>query len=322
MTPAPVSNTLTREKLRRLISLARSHPAPEPASVESTDFDWTRPHHFRPEHLAALDLFRRKTVDKITDTFEALCPGPFTVTAEPVEQYFASFLAARIGAHQQNDYFLVLNTPEEKHCGFLCFTTDAATRLIAMMLREAEYIEAPERKLSTLEESILMDIAGAVTDSFMEVLQRFGGSSLIKDRSFAKGVWPLNFEGFNDLACLRYRVQYPQGSLDLTYTLLAGVLEPAAGFEASNRKPATAQELSEKMMRNMHKVPIALAARLCCGAIELDDVMNLRPGDVLLLPKKVAEPMDILLNEKKTFNAYPATFYGKYAAVIAPPDHE
>jgi len=76
------------------------------------------------------------------------------------------------------------------------------------------------------------------------------------------------------------------------------------------------------MMRNMHKVPICLAARLCCGAIELDDVMNLRPGDVLLLPKKVAEPMDILLNEKKTFSAYPATFYGKYAAVIAPPEPE
>lgn len=322
MTAAPAPNRLTRERLRRLINTARNRPAAEATQIESADFDWTRPHHFRPDHLAALALFGRKTVDKITDTFATLCQGPFTVTVEPVEQYYASALAANVQTQQQNDYFLVLNTPDEKHSGFVGFTMDAAARLVAMMLHEAEYVEVPERRLSTLEESILMDVTAAVTDSFMDVMQRFGGSRLIKDKGFVKGAWPLNFEGFNELTRLRYHVQYPQGSLDITYTLLSPVLEPAAGFEARNRKPPTPEELHDKIMRSVNKVPIVVTARLCSAAIELDDVMSLRPGDVLVLPRKTTQLMDIMLNEKKTFSAFPATFCGKYAAVIATPEAE
>ncbi len=322
MTTTTPANTLTRERLRRLVRIVRTRNPAETPDVQSTDFDWTRPHHFRPEHLAAIDLFRRKTVDNITDTFEAFCQGPFTVTAEPVEQHYASELAAHVQVNRQSDYFLVLSTPDEKQCGFLNVTNDAAARLVAMMLREAEYVEPPQRKLSTLEESILMDITAAVTDGFMEILRRFGGAQCLKDRTFAKGVWPLGFEGFNELTCLPYRVQYPHGELQLTYTLLSTVLEPAAGFETRSRKPAAPSEIADRIMRNIHKVPITITARLCAAAIELDDVMNLKPGDVLLLPKKTAHPMDILLNEKKTFCAFPAAFCGKYAAVVAPPEND
>ena len=302
MTPAAVPNKLTRERLRRLIDMVRERTAPETPSAESTEFDWTRPHHFSPEHLASLDQFRRKTVDKITDTFESLCRGPFTVTAEPVEQYYASVLAAHVGANQQSDYFLVLNTADEIHCGYVNFTTDAAARLVTMMLRESEYVEMPDRRLSMLEESILMDITAAVIDSFMEVLQRFGGSSAIKDRTFIKGVWPLSFEGFNDLTCLRYRVQYQHGSLEITFTLLSTVLEPAAGFEMRSCKQPTQEELTERMMQNIHKVPITVTARLC-SAVELDDVMSL--GGRRAAAEEDPSRWNCCLM-RKTFGAFPA----------------
>jgi len=317
MTNVLPPSRLTRERLRRLIAMARTRTAPQTASADVADFDWSRPHHFRPEHLEAIAVFRRKTVDTITHTLDSLCAGPFTITAEPLQQHYASALASDLLACRQNDYLLPMSAPDEKHCGFLAFNVDAAARLVALMLRETRCVQASDRRLSTLEESILMDVAAAITDSFIQVMRQ-SGVALLKDRGFVKGAWPLSHEGFHDLACLPYRIRYPQGELELTFVLSSAVLEPTAGLPAGG-KPLAQPEITNRIMRNLDKVPINLTARLCSAAIELDDVMNLRAGDVLLLPKKTSQPLELLLNDNKTFNAFPAAFCGKYAAVIAPP---
>jgi flagellar motor switch protein FliM len=75
-------------------------------------------------------------------------------------------------------------------------------------------------------------------------------------------------------------------------------------------------------MAHVNKVPVNVTARLSSTAIELDDIMDLKNGDLLLLEQKVSKPFDVLLNDRKCFQAFPATFYGKYALIIAPEESE
>ena len=70
-------------------------------------------------------------------------------------------------------------------------------------------------------------------------------------------------------------------------------------------------------MRSMHNVPIEVIARFNPASMALNDVMNLAVGDILLLDKKVDEPIELLLNNRPCLLGHPAASLGKYAVVIA-----
>jgi flagellar motor switch protein FliM len=323
MTEVPENRTLTHDKLRRLIELAQQHAAAEDTQQpEVVDYDWSRPHHFSLEQLAALDVFARKSQENITYTFETLCEGPFSLTMKPLSQHFASILAADVTANQPNHYYLPITTEDREHCGFISFPIETASILVALMLREAEKIDGEERKLSILEDSILMDITASIVDSFTEILKKRGGPEIQKTENFITGTWPVDFEGIEDLTTLTYNVECPAGEFEFAFTILSTILEPIVGVEQDFTTKRTKEQINNIIMAHVNKVPVNVTARLSSTAIELDDIMDLKNGDLLLLEQKVSKPFDVLLNDRKCFQAFPATFYGKYALIIAPEESE
>ena len=323
MTEVLDNKTLTHDKLRRLIELAQQHvQAEDTQQPEAVDYDWNRPHHFSFEQLAALDIFARKTQDNITNTLETLCQGPFSLTLKPLSQHFASILAADVTANQPNHYYLPITTEDREHCGFISFPLETASILVALMLREGEKIDTEERKLSILEDSILMDITAALVDSLAQILKKRNGPVIQKVENFITGNWPVDFEGIEDVTTLTYNVESPAGEFEFAFTILSTILEPIVGVEQDFIRKRTKEQITNIIMAHVNKVPVTVTARLCSTAIELDDIMNLKNGDLLLLEQKVAKPVEVLLNNRRCFHAYPAMFYGKYALVIAPEESE
>lgn len=319
MTETIENKSLTHNRLKRLIGVARKHDTKEEASQsESVDFDWKHPHHFSIESLTILDFLAKKVEEKSTDILDSLCQGPFIVTLKDIKQHFASFLAADITLNRQNYYFLPLSTEDESHCGFVSFPIDTAYILVALMLREIEQIKTEDKKLSGLEDSILVDIVAALVEGLAGILKRRGAPAVLTAKNFAKGVWPVEFEGLEDLTSITYNVKGSSGEFEFTITLLSTILDPTVGVEANPNAERALQQLTKTIMTNVNKAPIRVTARMCTSSIELDDVINLQPGDMLLLEKKIGEPFDVLLNNQRCFKAFPATLSGKYALVITP----
>lgn len=323
MTPMPDNRTLTYDKLRRLIGRAQQPAESSDAEqVATVDYDWKRPHHFGPEQLAAMDIFARKTQEDFTNTFDTQCLGPFNITVKPIHEDYASLLSAQLTANPTTDYYLPLTTDDGEHCGFVTFTIETASILVALMLREDEQVNTEERKLSGLEDSILMDITGTLVENFSDRLTARHGRSVFAGKDFVKGGWPVDFEGIEDLTTLTYAIESPTGRFELSFTVLSTTLEPVLGVEESPHADRSPQQIAEVLMRHAHRVPVTVTGRLCTASIELDDIMNLQKGDLLLLGRKIAKPMDVLLNGNKCFQAFPASYYGKYALVVAPPQVE
>jgi len=317
MTGSPDNRTLTRRKLSRLIELCREHSTAPQSPVDATDFDWSRPHHFSREQLANLGLLAKKTEERIAETFETLCQGPFEVTAEKTTQHFASTLAAGVASDQPNHYFLVLTGRDGNHCGFMSFSLETAHMLVALMLRESAQVGEDVPKLSSLQDSILMDIAGAVAGSFTGELARWGVDGIVASENFIKGNWPVSFEGLEDLTMFTFTVKCPADTPQIFFTVLSTVVDSALGCPRDEGSQPTTQEVANQVMANVHKVGVEVTARLSSAFIELDDIMNISPGDVLLLPNKIGDPCEILLNQKVCFKGYPATCRGKYAVVLS-----
>ncbi|MBN1124144.1 MAG: FliM/FliN family flagellar motor switch protein [Sedimentisphaerales bacterium] len=310
---------LTRDKLRRLRQMAGAFGLRD--NTESTPecelFDWLKPHHFARENLSSYESFARKIEKQVLITFENLCHGQFEVSAGSYEQDYAHRLANQVQTEQQKYYFLPLSVNSKERTGFVSIAPDSAASLVGYMLRDPDFAAGEDRELTKLEESILMDVIAAITDTITRVFSEVGGPAIQKASRFIKGDWPMDFSGLEDLFSITLSLASETDNIELRYTFTAEAMEPILGVEPKTGTNQTPQELRDRIMETIHEAPIQVEARLGRALISLHDIMRLRTNDLVVLRKRITEPIDVLLNKRACFKAYPARTATKYALVIS-----
>lgn len=322
MTNPLEDKNLTRDKLRQLIASVRKHVPTEQVRPDAAQYNWQQPYHFSSDQFVALNVFAKKLADQIDKTFNTLCQGDFSVTIASTSQIYACTIAGAVSTEQPEHYFLPFATADNNRCGFVSISPETAPVLVGHMLHDSDIGAREDKKLSELEESILMDIAIAMVDALATTLKENSGHVIQKSSNIIKGKWPLDFDDFKDLTSITVTANHPDGTTELTFIILSDILEPVLGIRARPDQEFSAQQIRDMIMQNMHAAPIEVAAQFGSASMSLSDVMNLCVGDMLLLEKKIDEPIEVLLNNRPCLRAYPATSSGKYAIVIAPPDTE
>ena len=320
MSPTAEDKALSRRRLRRLMALAaqlRGEPSKPP---DAEDFDWFKPHHFRREDLTHYELLARRIEKQVAGVCETLLQASYEVSAETHDQHFANCLATHVQTEQKRHYFLPLDIDRMERAGFVSFSPSTAIALVGLMLRDPDFATGEQRELTSLEDSILMDVVAALTDAVGRALHERGGLTLQKAPRFVKGDWPMAASGLEDLFSIQVLITAETDTLELTFTLLAETIEPALGVNPTAKSTAPPEELQNRILQNLNDAPIQIEARLAEATVSLHDAMSLRPGDVMVLNKKMTEPLDLVLNERKCFRAFPARTAGRLALVIAQPE--
>lgn len=305
---------LTHSMLGQLISTAQAQMTEEP-EVETEEYNWLEPHHFDLEQMAMIETFGRKLEESVTESFTSHCQGEFSTSVTSITQQFSLQLAEVTAAERENNFFLPF-TADKKKCGFLNLAPETAIALIGHMLCDFDSSGEAGRKLSLLEESILTDIAGVIIAALGEAFQETTTIDIQPARNLVKGDWPMDIPETEHLTTFALAVDHPEAPLQVEFTILSKTIEPIAGIQPRTATPPSQQEMSNMIMQHAHKALVEVTARLCSTSIKLDDVMNLSTGDIVMLNKKTNEPLDVLLNQRNCFRAYPATASGKYAIVI------
>lgn len=324
MTITSEDKKLTLEKLQALIAAAGgiSGPVEAESDLEAADYEWTIPHHFNPEQLAALDVLGHRIAEQIGEAFAILCPGEFDVTVTSIEQAFAHTMAEAVSSQQQGYYFVPFTGEDNVQYGFVSISPQTAGILVGHMLRDTESATEEDKKFSQLEESILLDTTVSLTDVFANTLEENGTVAIRRASQFVKSDWPVDFKGTEDLCTISFSIAHPNGPVDVAFTVISDILDPAVGMRQSQKKKPTAEQLSNLIMERLYEAPVKVVAQLCSTSIALSDMMNVASGDVLLLGNKMNKPFNVLLNGKPTLWAYPAALRGKYALVMTNEDTE
>lgn len=317
MTSALKDKTLTREKLQRLIDQAQHLVAPAGAEAQASDFDFTQSHHFGPKHLSIFESFAKKLEFQIQRTFETLCQGEFDIRAASTSQHYAVALAERVKTQQKKDFFLPFAIDQQPQSGFLSCTPTTAMALVGYILRDTDF-DSQQRELSDLEESILLDVTTAIGEAINTAFHLAAGPAFQLANRFVVGDWPLQCVGLEDLFSIDIAITGPQNPMELNLTVLASAMDSILGIQTKPGPKPSAKELSDRILRTMHQAPVELVARVTQSTMSLNDVMNLAPGDILVLNKKTVSPLDLLINKRPCFKAFCAKSSGKYAVVIAP----
>lgn len=307
---------LTREKLRRIVAAARQHvDAVSGTDLEFEDYNWHQPHHFNPENFKALDNLARKINQQFMKTFETLFQAALQSELTKVDQQYA-FTLAEEAVTDRNAYYLPFNNHMDTNCGYLKCPVDTAIALVSQMLRDTNADIDSDRGLSELEESILLDVSGSIVDAFS---LGFGldDNFIKKEQQIIKGEWPVDISELHEMTCLDFLVSNELTEIKFTIVMISEMLDPFVGNESSRTTKPTPKQISDLIMKNVHKAPVKLVARVNAGSLRLEDIMNLKKGDLLMLHNHIDDPIDVLLNDRPCLKAYPAQCGGNYAIVMA-----
>ena len=308
---------ISRQRLMQMLSRRRTDA--EATSAEAANaplYDWRRPHHYEPTAWLMMKNLGKKLAAYIEKSLSLVSMDEPKVTFESIVQEFANALADNALRQEKPQYFMPLQAAAKSPDGFLNFQVEAAGVLVAQTLRDTDSPVAAGGQLSTLEESILQDTAMVIADAVILAMQEHGGIAVRHSDRIVKGDWPLSARQFEDLCGFRFSLAYPKQTVEITLLFVAEAIDSAVGIHRTFRT-LNAAELSRQIVRQLYDVPVEIVSQLCVSSIRMEDLMRLEKGDVLNLNKKIDEPINVLLNDRICFQAWPVQCEAKQALRIA-----
>jgi flagellar motor switch protein FliM len=308
---------LNQNNLVALMNKMRSMVPADQAPPECSEIDWSIPHHHGEDELEILNTFTNKLAAYIQGTLQRFCDDNFEAKVKKTSEHFACFLVNEVNQNESKSYFLPITVADTGHVGFIELSFESSTKLIAQMLCDPEAEIGAEGEISSLEESILQDIIFALVDSIIQGFSEYNVASLQKTDQLICGEWPVRFRGLEDMTKVSFEAKCPTVEIEISLYLLDQVVAPLVGGKTSDTSPELLKKMPERIVGCMQEAPMEVSAQLSSAMITLNDVMTIQQGDVIVLDRKVNDPVDVLVNGQTCFQAWPAQHAGRSAIVVA-----
>ena len=308
------ANNLSKEKIHQLLIAVGSGPLEDTTGIKATEFNWNKPHYFDRKQLNRLDDFTKRVARSMSIKFVDFCHSEFDVNVVSTEQHFAAELVNQAMESGQNDYYLAFGNDQDHPCGLISIPTHTAFIWATQLLGDPESeVEDSGRDLSQLEESLLLDLLSALIEAFSQKNWDFQPG-----KNIARRLFPIELKGTEELCKISLDVKkagHEKGT-EAYILILCSKLESVVGKSEQEAGNYSADDISKAILGHMQKMPIYITAQLASTVLTLKEIMSLEVGDILLLDKKVNEPIELITSGKTALLGRPARLAGKNAVVI------
>ena len=308
------ANNLSKEKIQQLLTAVGSGPKEDTTGIEATEYNWNKPHCFDRKQLNKLDNFTKKVAKAMTVKFVDFCHSQFDVTIVSTKQHFAAELVDQAIESGQDDYYLAFGTDQSHPCGLISIPTKTAFIWATQLLGDPESEEEDSgRDLSLLEESLLLDMLSTLIEVFSQKIWDFQPANNIVRR-----LLPLELKGTEELCKITLDVKKTdqEKSSEAYILILCSELETVVGKAEQTVGGFSAEDISKAILGHIQQMPVCITAQLASMVLTLEEIMSLEVGDILLLDKKVDEPIELITSGRTALLGRPAKLAGKHAMVI------
>jgi flagellar motor switch protein FliM len=310
-TPA---NDLSREKIQQLLAAVGSGPKEDTSQTEETDYDWRQPHYFSTEQFEKLDELTKEATGKMAEKFARFCNDDFDVTVVSTTEHFVAELRSQALDDKQS-YNLPFGSDQGHPYGLVGMPAKTAFIWATQLLGDSEPEEDSERDLSQLEESLLLDIASDLLEAFSSTCEE---ASFQPDTSIIKKPFPLELQDTEALCKITFQARKTdqENGSEFHILMLSDKLETMLGQTAKPVRKTSAKDSSKAILDHIQHISIPVTAQLASTVITFEELMNLRPNDILLLDKRIDEPIDLVVDNRPVCYGRPAKSDGWHAIVI------
>jgi flagellar motor switch protein FliM len=312
------TSNLSREKMQQLLAAVGSKPAEDTTQIEATEYNWQQPHRFGGVQLKKLDDFTRAIATALAEKFALLCHSDFNVAITSTTEHFAHELIDQISGSEQNDYYLAFGTDPEHLCGLISIPPQTATAFVTQLLGDSESEKDSSEGLSQLEESLLSDTASVIVRAISDSHSSYDFQPA---EAIVRGQLPLELQGTEELCKITLSLEKtdsetPDKLGEAHLLVLCDTLEPVVGKTTQTADGFSAKDISKAMLDHLQQMSVSLTAQLSSTVLTFEQIMNLQVDDILLLDKRIDEPIELIVEGRTILHGQPAKSAGNYAVVI------
>ncbi len=335
------SEGLSREKIQQLLAAVGSQVSEDTTQIEAVEYNWRQPRYFDSGQLKKLDDFTKKAAATIAEKFAALCHSDFDVIITSTTQHFAAELLEQNLEDMQNDYYLTFGADRERPYGLVGIAPRTATTWARQLLGDTESEKDSDGNLSQLEESLLLDFASAIVRAFAES-GPLSTAVVRNDFQTAKGIVRgqprlllTGVEGMEELCKISFSVEKagseeagttapakagaengPEAYLLIPCGRLELLIDAGRGKRPGATNAFSAEDVSKVILEHLQEMSVSVTAQLASTVLTFEEIMGLGVDDILLLDKRIDEPVELIVEGRTVFRGRPAKSAGKYAVVI------
>jgi flagellar motor switch protein FliM len=313
----PSANHLGRARIGQLLAAVGSTQAqdPVPAPPEATPYDWRDPHSFNADQRNRLTQALDQIAARMAEIFSRSRGSPVEVALGALTQHFAGDWCRHV--ELDRDYCLTFAPDKGPSSGFVSISPQTALTWVTWLLGDSDSARDPNQAFSPLEESLLSDLLTAELEAFLTLLRATG--SLRPTGALCKGQPSIQFELTEEVCRAVFEVKSPDAgeALEIAFLLPCSRLAALAGKTAAAAPPRMSPpELSKILMEHLQEMPVTVRAILASTTLRFQEILELAPGDILLLDKPVDGLADLIINGHPAYQGRPARSQGQHAIVI------
>ncbi|MBN2183547.1 MAG: FliM/FliN family flagellar motor switch protein [Sedimentisphaerales bacterium] len=311
-----VSNNLTKEKIQQLLSAVGSRANTEDSQIETREHNWREPHYFNGKQLAGLGVFTENLAAAVAEKFSSFCRSTFEAEVVSAKQYFVNNYIEESSKDEREIFYLAFDSDKGNRLGLLGIPEPTAVVWAKQLLGDDESQESGEKQLSELEKSLLLDLASAVVSAFS---QTYSDGSLQPAERLVSGQFPLEIQAAEELCKISFNIKQPDDGVsnEAFFLVPCSKLEPVVGTKKKVVSGLSKENISGMIREHLEQLSVCVSVRLACAELSFEEMMNLQVNDVLLLDKKVHEPLEVILDGQTVCCGWPVKSNGKYAVTIS-----
>jgi len=309
-----VTKSMSRGKIQQLLMAIGSAPKEDAAQVDAAQYNWQEPHYFNKEQLVKLGNFADTVASAMAKRFTKFCRSEFDVTISTTTQHYAYEILSQLDG-EQRDYYLPFGISHEHMCGLIGMPGQTAVNWATQLLGDSESGKDPGRDLSQLEESLLLDLASALVELFSGPDKSLNFQAA---QNIVRGQWPLEPEGTEEICKISFDVKKAgsEKSSEAYFLILCSELTPIAGSTAQDSDSLSTEDIPKVILGHLQEMPVLITSQLASVVLSFEELMNLQADDILLLDKRVDQPVELVVDGRTVYYGRPAKSAGKYAVAI------
>ena len=316
MSQLQADNPIASRQLIGAMQKMRSLVEPESHIPDAEPVNWYVPHRLSRDSRELLMLFSVKLAAFIEKSLHTLAAMTFDVRAEGVYEHCARQLYTEAVQQQIKAYYMPVSQAGKGVTGFVRFPVETASLLVGCMLRDPESQVGENGRMTSLGESILLDAAATLVGSIANGFKEQGTASVEKTDRVVYADWPVRFCDLEDMCEFRFEAVSESAKMTMSLFVLDEVIAEMAQLEGPFKQANEKNQDGARVIKRMHEAPMQMTALLSSALMTLRDILSLEEGDVVILDRKITEPMDVLVNGQACFCGWPATSAGRLALQV------
>lgn len=308
------NNKLSREDLQALfLQYAGPGTAPDSSPDQVGEYDFYKPHYFNKKQIALLNTYFETLGSLLATGFSNICNCPFNVKITSMTEIFSENLISTSQDEKMPYNLAIQNSTSGCELGFLSIPQESAQSWTTQLLGESEPAESPQ--LSEIELSLLIETATSFIKALSDSHPSLNCQSV--SETLSRSI-PIQLDDCVEMSKIVFELSDEKGenNSQATFVIVSSCLDSIAGKQGLSDNQNIEQDHKQQVIECLKNQQVSLAADFAKIKLTIEDVMNLQTDDVILLDKKVGQPIDLSIDGIKIFQAQLVQCEDSYGVAI------